>query len=112
VIGSGNQVLSWIHMDDYRRAIHFLSKNSVTGAVNMTSPQAVTNRQFTKALGQVMSRPTIAPMPGFVAELLFGEMSELLLEGQRVLPQQLLSQGFVYDYADIHDALREIHAHW
>lgn len=112
VIGSGQQVLSWIHLDDYRRAVHFISNNAVAGPVNMTSPQAVTNRQFTKTLGRVMSRPTIAPMPGFVAEMLFGEMSELLLEGQRVLPQQLLSQGFVYDYADIHDALREIHTHW
>lgn len=112
VIGSGKQVLSWIHMDDYCRAINFISNNSVSGVVNMTSPQAVTNRQFTKTLGQVMSRPTIAPMPAVVAKLLFAEMSELLLGGQRVVPQQLVDQGFVFDHADIHDALQQIHTHW
>lgn len=112
VIGSGHQVLSWIHLNDYCRALHFICQSGIRGAVNMTAPKAVTNREFTQALGCELKRPTLAPMPTLVASTLFGEMSELLLQGQRVLPQVLLQHGFQYDFTDIHDAFRQIHADW
>lgn len=111
-IGQGDQVLSWIHMEDYRRAIHFLCRKRISGVVNMTAPQAATNRDFSKALAQVMQRPALAPMPTAVAKVMFGEMSELLLQGQRVVPRLLLDEGFVYDFTGIGDALRDIHQQW
>jgi len=111
-IGSGEQVLSWIHLQDYCRAVHFLCDHNITGPVNMTAPQAVTNQAFTMALASVVRRPALLPMPRLVATSLFGEMSELLLQGQRVRPQTLLQHGFEYDYADINAALQQIQANW
>lgn len=106
VIGDGEQVLSWISLQDYRRAITFLLSSSVSGPVNMVSPQPVCNRTFTGALAAEMHRPARFPMPAFIARLLFGEMSCLLLQGQTVLPARLLSQKFPFDFTDIRDAVR------
>ena len=107
VIGDGEQVLSWISLQDYRRAVTFLLATDITGPVNMVSPQPVCNRTFTQALAAEMQRPARFPMPAFIARLLFGEMSCLLLQGQTVLPARLLSQKFPFDFTDIQDAVRE-----
>lgn len=112
VIGQGEQVLSWIHLEDYCRAVHHLCHTQVQGAVNMTAPKAVTNREFTQALCRELKRPALAPLPTWLATLLFGEMSELLLSGQRVQPQVLLGQGFQYHYTEAHQALKDIHQRW
>lgn len=101
VIGSGNQVLSWIHLHDYLRAVHYLLDSTVTGVVNMTAPNPVTNRTFTRALASVLHRPALLPLPTALAKLLFGEMSELLLQGQWVVPAVLEEQNFVFDFTDI-----------
>lgn len=116
VIGNGQQNLSWIHLQDYCRAVDFLLSNSadktLSGVVNMTAPVPVTNCGFTQILARQLQRPALFPMPEYVAKLLFGEMSELLLKGQDVRPQRLQGLGFNYDFADIDTALKDIVRHW
>ena len=113
VIGSGNQYLSWIHIKDYGRAINqLLQANDITGPVNMTAPIPVTNRVFTEELAETLSRPALMPMPGCAARLAFGEMSELLTKGQRVIPRRLQEMGFQYDYPEAQKALEAIRVAW
>lgn len=109
-LGSGRQYVSWITLDDMIRAIeHLLKTDSVHGPVNMASPNPVTNLQFTKALGRVLHRPTIMPLPAFAARLALGEMAdELLLAGTRLQPKRLLESGFVFVHDEIEDALRAV----
>jgi uncharacterized protein (TIGR01777 family) len=108
VIGSGQQVWSWIALDDLVRAILFLlEQKPLSGPVNGVAPSAVTNREFTKTLGQVLGRPTIFPMPAFAARLALGEMAdEMLLSGARVEPRALVSAGFAYANPQLEPALR------
>jgi uncharacterized protein (TIGR01777 family) len=107
-IGSGRQYMSWIALDDHVAAIqHVIQTVSLAGAVNLVAPNPVTNAQFTKTLGKVLSRPTIAPLPGFAVRLLFGQMGEeLLLFSQRVEPSRLKATGFAFRYPDLEPALR------
>lgn len=108
VIGSGKQVWSWIDIDDAVGALlHTLSQSSLTGPVNTVAPEPVTNHAFTKALGRVVRRPTLFPMPAFVARVVMGPMvDELLLAHQRVLPSRLLASGYRFQYPDIEASLR------
>jgi uncharacterized protein (TIGR01777 family) len=110
VIGSGNQVISWITLDDIVRVIKFaLSAAALAGPVNAVTPSPVTNREFTKTLGRVLNRPTIFPMPAFAARLAFGEMAdEMLLGGARVLPRGLTTARFEFLYPTLEPALRHI----
>ncbi|MGI9429005.1 MAG: TIGR01777 family oxidoreductase [Bythopirellula sp.] len=110
ILGNGRQYFSWIALDDIVRAMQFLlDNNSLSGPVNLVSPNPVTNREFTKTLGRVLSRPTVLPMPAFAARLLFGEMADaLLLASTRVVPGSLANAGFSYQYADLEPALRHI----
>jgi uncharacterized protein len=108
VIGSGRQYLSWIELDDLVRAIQFaLSAAALSGPVNGVTTEPVTNRAFTKALGRVLGRPTVFPMPAFTARLAFGQMAdEMLLGGVRVVPSALCSAGFNFQYPQLEQALR------
>ncbi|MCO6512801.1 MAG: TIGR01777 family oxidoreductase [Aridibacter famidurans] len=108
-VGEGSQWMSWIALPDLVRMIQFLINNDrITGALNATAPNPVTNEEFTNVLGKVLKRPTIIPVPGFGVKLLFGEMGErLLLEGARVLPEKLLEAGFKFDYPDLEGALKQ-----
>jgi len=110
VIGSGRQYMSWIALDDAVRAFHFaLTNQSLHGPVNAVAPNAVTNRDFTRTLGRVLSRPTVFPMPAFAARLAFGEMADaLLLASTRVQPARLLAGGFTFRYPDLEGALRHL----
>ena len=86
---------------------HALVNEGVEGAVNVVTPDAVTNAGYTKTLGRVLRRPTIAPMPGAVARLAFGELAdELLLASQRVSPNRLLETGYRFGYPELEGALR------
>ena len=109
-IGSGKQWMSWIALDDVIGGIKFaLANESVRGPVNLVSPNPVTNAEFTKTLGKVLSRPTIFPIPGFAIKLMFGEMGEaLLLGGQRVAPVRLVGGGFEFRYPQLQAALGHI----
>ncbi|MGF7030663.1 uncharacterized protein (TIGR01777 family) [Paenibacillus mucilaginosus] len=108
-IGSGRQWLSWIHVDDIIRLIDYcVTQEEMAGPVNATAPEPVTNDAFGRALAKVMGRPYLFPVPGLVMKLIFGEMSMLLLEGQKVLPQAALSGGFRFTYPTIEEALRSL----
>ncbi|MEM9353184.1 MAG: TIGR01777 family oxidoreductase [Planctomycetota bacterium] len=108
VLGSGEQYMSWIDLADLVKAIRFVVDTpSLEGPVNMVAPEPVTNREFTKKLGWVLSRPTILPMPGLAARLAFGEMAEaLLLASTRVVPKRLEEAGFHFGYPDLESSLR------
>jgi hypothetical protein len=108
VIGSGNQYLSWITLDDLVRAVQFvIDQDSLQGPVNAVAPNPVTNREFTKTLGRVLHRPTFMPMPAFAARLAFGEMAdEMLLGGARVLPKALMAANFSFAFPQLDPALR------
>ncbi len=110
VIGSGDQVMSWIDVDDVAGAIlHALSHEDVRAATNVVAPNPVTNREFTKTLGRVLHRPTFVPMPAPAAKLAFGEMAnELLLSGQRVKPAVLERTGYAFRYPRLEDSLRHL----
>ena len=107
-LGSGRQYMSWIALDDALGAIHHaLATDTLRGPVNAVAPRAVTNLEFTKTLGRVLGRPTIFPMPGFMARLLFGQMAdELLLGSTRVEPARLVASGFKFKYPGLEEALR------
>lgn len=110
VIGSGRQYMSWISLDDAASALlHILMTQELSGAINLTAASPVTNREFTKTLGRVLRRPTIAPMPAFAARLAFGEMAdEMLLAGARVQPAKLLASGFEHRHPELEGALRHL----
>ncbi len=110
VIGSGAQYLSWIDLEDLVAAIlHVLATESLSGPVNLVAPQPVTNREFTKALGKMLYRPTVLPLPAFAARLAFGEVAdELLLSSTRVEPRRLLETGFQFRYPSLESALRHM----
>ena len=107
-IGSGEQWMSWIALDDLIKIIRFALKNEyLNGAVNTVAPNPVTNAEFTRALGKVLSRPTVLPIPAFAIKLMFGEMGEtLLLQGARVLPKKLADAGFEFDFTDLEAAMK------
>jgi len=110
VVGSGRQVLSWIALQDAAAALlHLVDQSQLSGPINVVAPAPATNTEFTRALGHVLGRPTILPLPSFAVRALFGEMGrELLLAGQRVSPQKLLDSGFHFEVDELEAALREI----
>jgi len=111
-IGSGQQWLSWVHLDDYVAAIDHLLDSDLEGPVNMTAPQAATNADFTRELAGALGRPALLPVPACPLKLALGEMSALLLQGQRVLPKALLEDGFSFRYSTIGTALQQVKADW
>lgn len=107
-LGHGEQVLPWIHLQDYLNAVEYLVTSPVSGPVNLVAPNPVTNRVFTQALAQALQRPALLPMPGWTVRLLFGEMSLLLLQGQAVEPRVLQQSGFRFRHPDIGPALEAV----
>ena len=109
-IGSGKQYMSWITLDDVVGAIyHALTNEQLRGPVNVVSPNPVTNYEFTKTLGRVLSRPTIFAVPAFAARLAFGEMADAtLLASTRVEPSRLKESGFVFQHPELEGALRHV----
>jgi uncharacterized protein (TIGR01777 family) len=107
-LGNGQQMISWVALDEIPFAVDHIIKNAqVKGAVNLVSPQPVSNARFTEILGQVMRRPAKLPVPGFAIRLLFGEMGQhLLLEGVHVLPRRLQESGYEFRFADLVEVLR------
>jgi hypothetical protein len=87
-----------------------LENREASGAYNACAPHPVTNAEFTRALGRALGRPTLLPMPAMALKLLFGEMSELLLMSDRMVPKRLLEEGFKFKYPEIEGALAEIFA--
>jgi hypothetical protein len=108
VMGDGRQYWSWVSIDDVIGAIyHAITNDALSGPVNAVAPRAATNAEFTKTLGRVLSRPTLFPMPAFLARLALGEMADaLLLASTRVEPARLLNSGYSFRHADLEGALR------
>ncbi len=107
IVGTGNQYVSWIDIRDIVSIIHFLiEQKTISGPVNLVSPQPVTNYEFTKTLGAVVKKPTVMRMPAFVARTVFGQMgSELVLSSTRVLPKRLLENGYRFRAAELEESL-------
>ena len=109
-IGSGRQWFSWIHRDDIIGIITFALENeSISGPMNLTAPGPVTNKEFSRALGKVLHRPSFVAVPGFVVQLTLGELGAVLLTGQRVLPEKAMKAGYKFKYSDVSEALRAIY---
>lgn len=104
-IGSGEQYMSWIHLDDMVAGIGFLIANKAcSGPFNLTAPNPVTNKAFVTAFAKALHRPAFMPMPGFVLKMIMGEAADMLLTGQRVIPKKLLDAGFEFNYDRIEKA--------
>lgn len=108
-IGSGDQFMSWVSLDDVVGAIlHACTRTELTGPVNAVSPHPVTNAEFTRTLGSVLHRPTIFPMPAFAARLALGQMADdLLLASTCVQPQRLIESGYTFHAADLKACLAQ-----
>ncbi|MBI1992191.1 MAG: TIGR01777 family protein [Candidatus Omnitrophica bacterium] len=105
-LGNGRQWMSWVHLEDVLRLIEWaLTHPALSGAVNVTSPQPATMRAFCETLGEVLKRPSWAPVPPLVLRLLLGEMAEVLLTGQRVIPAAALRSGFAFRFPQLRSAL-------
>ncbi|HEV2170096.1 MAG TPA: TIGR01777 family oxidoreductase [Candidatus Binatus sp.] len=107
-LGTGKQWMSWIALDDLVSLIEFaIEDTALRGPVNAVAPNTVTNAVFTRELAAALHRPAILPVPAFALKILFGEMSEILLGGQRVIPQVALRAGFQFRYGELGEALRQ-----
>lgn len=108
-LGSGSQMMSWVHRDDVVEVICRLSEDaSLEGVFNLTAPAPVSNAEFTRALAGALRRPALLPLPAWFIRLVFGEMGDrLLLHGQCVMPARLQEAGYGFRYRDIREALRD-----
>ena len=105
-LGSGQQWMSWIHIEDLVRLIGMLTENpKARGPVNATAPNPVRNKEFAKTLGKLLHRPSWMPVPGFALRLVLGEMADMLLTGQRVVPAAAEKLGFQFRYPNLPEAL-------
>jgi uncharacterized protein len=109
-IAGGRQYMSWIHIDDELGILLWaLDNEKVSGTVNSTAPNPVTNRELSKAIGRALGRPASMPVPGFVLDLKFGsEFGQVLRGGQRVMPRRALDLGYQFRYSDIDSALKSL----
>ena len=108
-MGSGKQWFPWIHLQDEARALRFLIDHpQASGPFNLTAPYPLTNAGFAKVLGQVMGRPSWIPVPGFALKLAFGEVTSVLLEGQRAIPKRLQELGFEFRFSTAEAALKDL----
>jgi uncharacterized protein (TIGR01777 family) len=104
-LGNGKQWWSWITLHDQIRAITFLLENNISGPVNLTSPNPVTNQEFTSALARAMHRPALFPAPAIALKIALGGFSSEILGSKKVTPQTLTDAGFIWDYPHITSAL-------
>lgn len=108
-IADGTQGMSWIHIDDMLSLINFIIETpAIAGAVNATAPNPVSNKEFSNQLGKVLNRPSKLTMPAWLLTLIMGEMAELLVYGQYVIPTKLTNHGYQFIYHDVSDALNNL----
>ena len=108
-MGDGRQWMSWIHRTDFIAIIELLLNSpQLQGVFNATAPNPVTNAEFTRCLAKVLKRPAFLPVPAIVLKILLGEMAELLLGGQRVLPQRLQQENFPFKFTSLEQALNDV----
>jgi len=110
-LGNGKQWTSWIHLDDLAGLVEFsIATTTIRGALNAVAPNPVTNADFTRELASALHRPAIFPVPAAALKLLLGEMSQVVLASQRVIPETALRAGFQFRFTDVGEALRQIFA--
>ncbi|RMP70530.1 putative nucleoside-diphosphate sugar epimerase/dehydratase [Pseudomonas syringae pv. atrofaciens] len=108
-IGNGRQWMPWVHIQDQIAAIDFLlNLNEAKGPYNVCAPSPVRNRQFAKSLAGILHRPAFMPMPALALKVLLGELSVLLLGGQRARPERLQEAGFTFKYTELDIALQDL----
>jgi hypothetical protein len=108
-LGSGKQWMSWVHIDDVTGFIMFaIEHDKLSGVFNLTAPNPSTNKDFSTALGRALGRPSIFPVPGFVLKAALGEFGEILLTGQRCIPERALIAGYEFKYPLLDKALKSI----
>jgi NAD dependent epimerase/dehydratase family enzyme len=108
-IASGAQVVSWVHVDDVARAVmRCLDDDGLSGPVNVTAPNAVTNEELSREIGAVLSRPSLFRVPEAALRLRFGEGADPLVTGQRAVPGALLRAGYEWRFTDVRAALADI----
>lgn len=107
IIGNGKMMTSWIDIEDLVRIYQFIIDKKLTGIFNAVSPKPVTNYVFTKALGKVLHRPTILPIPEFALKIMYGEASSVLTGSKEIYPAALQEKGFVFNYTDIEISLKQ-----
>lgn len=108
-LGSGRQWFPWIHIADEVGAIRFLlEREDASGPFNLAAPDPLRNRDFTRELGRALRRPSLFPAPGFALRAVLGEMADMLLNGQRAVPQRLVEAGYVFRYPEAGPALRDL----
>ncbi|MBT7610083.1 MAG: TIGR01777 family protein [Bacteriovoracaceae bacterium] len=109
ILGSGDQYMSWVHIDDLvGQLIFLLDSKSSNSVYNGVSPRPVSNLVFTKILGRVLKRPTLFPVPGFALKIIFGEMSQILTNSQKVIPENFMNEGYEFKFRSLKNALRDI----
>jgi uncharacterized protein len=107
-VAGGKQYVSWVHLDDVVGALAFcLRTEAASGPVNVTAPEPVTNREFSKALGRVLRRPAVLPVPALALNVLYGEMAVVVTTGRRAVPARLRELGYEFRRPELEDALRE-----
>lgn len=108
-LGSGRQMMSWVHMDDLVNSLVFLlNHEAAQGVYNATAPTPVSNKEFARTLGRTLRRPSLLKMPGFVLKMALGESSDMLLKGQAVIPERLQEAGFKFEHPELEGALKNL----
>jgi uncharacterized protein len=108
-VAGGRQYVPWIHLEDVVGGlIHCLDEAGATGPVNLTAPNPVTNAELSRALGHVLGRPAVLPVPGMAVKLLYGEMAEIVTSGQRALPARLGELGYQFRHTEVQGALADV----
>ena len=108
-LGRGEQFVPWIHLEDEVNAIRFLlNAEDARGAYNLSAPQPVKQRELAKIVGRLLRRPSFIPAPAFALQLALGEKSTLVLDGQRAIPEKLVTEGFSFSHKDFESALKTL----
>ncbi len=106
--GSGDQWMSWVHVDDLVRLFLFAADNEVAGALNGAAPNPVTNAEFTRTLAKAIHRPAIVPLPRFALKIALGEMSSFLFDSLRAVPEATQKAGFTFQHSNLEQTLQEL----
>ena len=107
-MAGGKQGFPWIHIDDLVNAFLFVIEKDATGVFNLSAPQIIDNAEFARALGKALNRPAILPIPEFAIRLIYGEGATVVTHGQKVKPERLLSEGFVFRFPEVGEALEDL----
>jgi hypothetical protein len=108
-VAGGRQYVPWVHLDDVAGAVlHCLDSSGAAGPVYVTAPDPATNTELARALGRVLGRPAVLPVPALALRLLYGEMAEVVTTGQRVLPERLERLGYRFRHPELEPALRDV----